>query len=56
MNKYRYTGHIEVMVPLLGRKVSPGDVVETPHALIHPHFERVRPAKKDSPEPEGDAQ
>lgn len=58
--KYRYSGPMPVFLPLLARRVEPGDVVETDREINHPHFERQSEPRatraKDAPEPaqEGD--
>jgi len=45
MNRYRYTGDLELRTPL---PVKPGDEVECEREITHPHFKLLRP-KKASP-------
>lgn len=39
VNKYKYNGEIEVVVPDLAGTVKPGDIFETKSSLNHPDFE-----------------
>lgn len=43
VKKYQYEGPIRVIVPLLGRQVEPGEIVETDRELNHPHFVLIKP-------------
>lgn len=46
MEKYKYTGTVEVHLPHQGITVQPGEVIEVAEAINHPDFETVKKEAK----------